>query len=115
MSFFRRALAAALVVAAPTVAQASSGSGGYISNVLYTINGGHIYFAQSGPRTAVPACGAGDATRWAMDPSTPSGQAGIAIVLTAYALHKQVYIGGTGNCATASPDAESIFYLYVIG
>ena len=109
-----RIYTAVLALLMPSLAYASSGNGGYVSNIVFTGNS-QVYFEQSGSRDAVPACAASAPSRWAFDPSTIQGQAKLSILLTAYALHKQVYVSGTASCDTVSSDTETLFFFYTIG
>lgn len=90
------AASACCVMALP--AQASDASSGTITQPQATQNGA-VIFVHSGTRTAAPACGAGYATRWAVDASTLQGQAQLSVLLTAYALHKSITIHGAGTCS----------------
>lgn len=80
----------------PIPAAASNTSPGYITNVIVEPNGVALFTAD-GPRTAAPTC-ATVANRWAFQASTPAGQAQLALLLTAYALHRRASVVGRGNC-----------------
>ena len=110
MTKLKLALIGALF-ALPTVAHADAGAG-YIANIL-TVSDDHSYlFDQSGTRSGLPSCAAGEPARWAIDPTTPYAQSVIATLLSAYALHKQVQIFGTGDCSVHG-DTETVRYLNV--
>ena len=96
---------------ASSLAQADAGPG-YISNILTIADDQSILFDQSGSRSAAPSCGAGLPARWAIDPKTPYGQSVWATLLSAYALHKQVVIIGSGACSVHG-DTETVRYLNV--
>ena len=104
-------LAIALVALLPSIAQAESGRG-YVTDFT-TVPGSHsILFNQDGARANLPQCGSNNPTRWAIDPTTAHGQAVAAALLTAFSLHKQVYIVGTGDCSL-NGDTESVLFLQV--
>jgi hypothetical protein len=106
------ALGALLVFAIPP-AQASDAGFGYITNI-YAMSNGAILFYTSGTRTTpLPSCqGPGLGQRYALDASTTAGQASASVLLTAYTLHKQISIHGTGTC-TIWGDTETLMFFNV--
>jgi hypothetical protein len=92
-------------------AHASDASSGTITQPQATQNGA-VIFMHSGTRTAPPSCGAGYATRWAVDASTVQGQAQLSVLLTAYALRKSITIHGAGTCSIWG-DTETVGILLV--
>ncbi|MDV6330603.1 hypothetical protein [Asticcacaulis sp. 201] len=106
------ALSALFAYAIPQ-AFATDASFGYISN-LYAMNNGAILFYTSGTRTnPLPACsGPGLQQRYALDASTTAGQAYASVLLTAYTLHKQISVHGTGTCTIWS-DTETVMFFNV--
>jgi len=70
-----------------------------------------ILFYTNGPRTSAPAC-ATMTDRWVIDVSTPSGQAAAAIVISAQAQGKTIYVTGTGTCSIWT-DTETVNFLDV--
>ena len=96
---------------ATSPAHASSAAPGLASVILGT-SYGVVIFNQSGARTTPPSCqGATIPTRWAIDVTTPSGQAMAAVLLSDYAQNKQIIVVGSGACSTAQPDTETVVYL----
>lgn len=66
---------------------------------------GRIFFYQTGSRTARPTCATED--RWVFDIKTSTGQATLAVLLTAHANNRNVTIQGTGQCSEW-PDTETV-------
>lgn len=85
------------LTAIASVASASDAGAGYVYGI-YAMPNGAVLFNHTGSRQTPPSCGAGLPTRWAFDGSTAAGQARLALLMTAYALHKQISINGTGAC-----------------
>lgn len=103
-------LASASVALAASPASASTAQFGTISGVYGTSNGA-ILFATDGARTTAPACqAAGAPQRFAIDASTTAGQAAASLLLTAYSLHRKVFVQGMGACGIWS-DAETVSYI----
>ena len=71
---------------------------------------GVLFFNTTGSHTGGPSCATG--TRWAIDTTTSAGQTMASVVLTAYALGKQIAVTGTGTCSAWS-DTETVYYLTV--
>lgn len=67
-------------------------------------------FNQGGTRTAKPACATQD--RWAIDTTTPAGQAMTAMLLTAYTTNRPIRIDGTGTC-TLDSQFETVLNLHI--
>lgn len=107
--FFKACVLAAL--AFPAAALADAGPG-YASGILTVVDSHSVLFDQSGTRTNTPACGQGLSTRWAIDAATPFGQSQLAVLLSAYALHKNVTIVGAGSCAVHG-DTETVRFLKI--
>jgi len=88
-------------------ASASTTDAGYVSHIIINDNG-VILFTHTGTRTTPPACsGPTLGTRWAFDGSTGAGHAKLSALLSAYALHKRIWVVGTGACANWG-DTESV-------
>lgn len=103
---FLKLAALPLLAAFPSIASADATSG-YISGIL-TLKGDHsVLFNQSGTNTSVPGCGTNYSQRWSIDASTSFGQSQLALILSAYALHKPVLILGTGDCSAHS-DTQTV-------
>jgi hypothetical protein len=99
-------LGAAIFLAALATASASRASNanwGYVSYIT-TTDDGYTYFQLSGARTSpLPSCAnPAQPQRWAFNAATPAGQARLATLLSAFGLHKQIYIYGTGACNDAT-------------
>lgn len=113
MRFFRRLAAATALLLASSNAYASTAQPGYISQIFAMANG-VVMFSSSGARSTPPGCqSAGVSQRWAIDATTPAGQAKVAALLTAYSLRKQIQIVGTGACPNWS-DTETLDYFFTI-
>ena len=89
-----------------TVAQASDAGPGLVHN-LYVMENGVVLFHLTGARTSPPTCGAPYPARWAFDSTTPTGQAKMSLLLTAYSSQKPVAIHGTSTCPHWG-DTESV-------
>lgn len=103
-------LAAAGMSASPGLASDTGGPA-----TLYGVYGtwnGALLFSTNANRTSIPACGAGNAQRWAIDASTTAGQAAVAVLLTAWTQHKRVWVTGTGTC-TIWGDTETVEHFLV--
>ena len=86
------AVSGILGCAAPALA-AGSGSG-FIVGVNSELGNGK--FQTNGGHPNAPACAT--TGRWAVDVTTPAGQAMWSTVLTAYSQNRPVTVGGTGQC-----------------
>ena len=73
---------------------------------------GQFVFEQNGTRVTPPGCAAGTPTRWAVDVTTPAGQATQATILSAFALGRLVYLYGTNTCSV-DPTSETVLYITV--
>ncbi|KRA60252.1 hypothetical protein ASD79_08425 [Caulobacter sp. Root655] len=112
MRLFGAALCAATLSLA-SAAHASDSAGGKISNILSYADGGIVFFNHDGVRSALPSCPAAVLpTRWAINVSTPAGQARLAVLLSAYSLGKKIDIAGTGTC-TLWQDTETLGYFVI--
>jgi hypothetical protein len=98
-----------LSIAIPAMADSTTG---IISGIITVKDSSTVLFYQSGTRSALPACGAANPTRWAIAPTTLFGQSVLSVLLTAYALHKSVSIVGFGACPDQS-DTESVKYMQI--
>ena len=101
--------------ASPQVASTiTSGAGPGLITQVYGMKSGAVLFNLSGERTSPPACqGPTIPTRWAIDASTTTGQAMLAVFLSAAAQGRQLGIVGTGEC-TIEGDTETVNYFEVI-
>ena len=88
---------------AASAACASNSDWGYVSYITPTADG-YVYFQQSGARTpAPPGCAnSGQPQRWGFNAATPAGQARLSVLLSAFGLHKQIYIYGSNACNDAT-------------
>lgn len=73
---------------------------------------GFTFLTTGGTRSGAPAC-ATLSTTWAIDVSTPQGQAMAASVITAFSTGRTMYIGGLDSCSTFQPNAETVFFLAI--
>jgi hypothetical protein len=93
-----------------SVPAAASSAQGKVSRV-YMVYGVAMILLDTPPRAGVPACGAGNGTRWAFNATTPAGQAMLSVILTAYASGRPVSIYGTNTCLDWG-DTESIEWMH---
>ncbi|WP_368566250.1 hypothetical protein [Pseudoxanthomonas sp. UTMC 1351] len=77
---------------------------------LHFMSSGAVLFHTTTARTDVPACAAGQTTRWAIDANTAAGKAQLAGLLAAHATGKKMSVFGTNTC-TIWADTESVSYL----
>lgn len=86
------------------------------SNVSATVtavsgeNGAFFVYVSAASGGTIPSCATSGSNRYAINPSTASGAAQIAVALTAYTTKSKVFIAGTGKC-TIWPDTEDVNYL----
>lgn len=99
------------ILALGPAAQASTADTGYITNVS-TNSYGAVGFTHTGVRSAMPACQSAATTKWVFSANDAQGQAKLAMLLTAYALHKPVVVWGRGSCNEWG-DTESVEVLFV--
>lgn len=101
---------ASLLIASP--ASAGQAQAGKIFS-LFSTEFGVVMFHSNGARSSIPSCvGAGMESRFAIDVKNDAGKSMYALLLTAVAQGKQVWINGTGNCSIWG-DTESVNYVYV--
>ena len=114
MRFINRLAVLAALLLGSSNAYASSAAPGYISQI-FSMRNGVLMFSSSGTRSAAPGCqGAAVPRRWAINASTPSGQAQAAALLTAYSLRKQIQIEGANSCDDWG-DTETVNYFFTVG
>lgn len=95
---------------APFEAEASSS--GVISEIATNPTTGAVNFVVNGTRTNIPPCANGQGLRWAIDGSNTMAQSAIAVILSAFAQAKSVYVEGTGGCyATGQSNVESVSFV----
>lgn len=105
-------LVAALSLGNMSAAYASDAGAGIIQDI-WAMPNGTILFNHAGARTGPPGCQNGNTPkRWAIDGSTPAGQATLAALLTAYSLGKPIFIYGTGACPNW-PDTETVSWFAI--
>ena len=103
-------VAAVSLLAQPALAGYSST--GTISNVIVDLNG-IVTFDSSTGHSAPPGCqDSSSPGQWAFSSASLAGQAKLAALLTAYATHKQVMVGGTATCGDRS-DTETVQFLRI--
>lgn len=103
---------AAISLGSATPAQASNATPGNILDI-WAMPNGSVMFNHSGGRTGLADCQSRSVPkRWALDGSTPAGQARIAALLTAYSLGKPIFIWGSGIC-TDWNDTETVTWFAV--
>ena len=107
-------LAIAVAALSATSAVCGYAQNGNIGSIYAEPAYGVILFVSSGSHVSAPSCEASGApNRWALGVGTAAGQASLQALLTAYALHKQIFIWGTGDCSTWG-DTESISYFDIV-
>jgi len=110
MRFF---LASCLILSAFPSAASDTNGPHEIYGVYGTFNGALLFSTKSGnARSNLPACASTTSERWAIDASTPAGQAAAAVLLTAWTQHKRVWVTGKGVC-TIWGDTETIEHFLV--
>lgn len=111
----RAALAATvLLLAVMPIAghSAESTATGYFTNPLFMPGGIVMVFVTGGQRSTVPACGAGESGRFAINSTTDTGRAQLAGLLTAFSSKQLVEVHGTGDCRDWG-DTESISWFQI--
>lgn len=106
-------------ISTPAFASSTNGYGS-IKGVTGTYNGALLFNVDltfystetksrraTATRDAPPACGAGQPNRWAIDASTPAGQAAASALLWALGQHKLISVTGSGKCSIW-PDVETV-------
>jgi hypothetical protein len=102
-----------LGLALTTTANASNTNGGLVTNVWGT-HSGAVLFDTSGTRGGtIPACGAPNPQRFGIDASTVAGQAAVALLMSAQARGKRVWVEGKGTCLGIWNDTEEISHFLV--
>ncbi len=109
----KKILATFLITCISSSAYAGTGFGGSVVSLVPNV-GGAFTFAYSGTHNSSPSCGLVTMANWAIDVSSPSGQAAAAAVTTAFALGLKVNIMGTGTCPASEPDEESVRYVEIL-
>jgi hypothetical protein len=112
MNRFTHFLACAAALAFASAANAGNQSGGKAITLIPTNNGAYS-FVSNGTRVGTPPCASGAPNNWAIDLSTPSGQALAASVITAFSSGKTMDIVGTNTCLAAQPDVEQVSYISI--
>lgn len=117
MKYFCRTLAIVLTLGVASSAMAGAVSNAKITKVLASGGAGAAFFVyvDIAPTTAAAACATQttSAYRWALDPSTAAGKAGIAAILMAQATGKTITVYGTGTCTVWS-DTENVSWVMVV-
>lgn len=109
VSGFVAALAFGAFASTTAVADATPG---FISAIMPMPNGA-VLFDHSGERSGAPACQhTGLPRRWAFSTAGNEGQARLAVLLSAYAMKKQIRIIGQAACPNWA-DTESLLYFVV--
>ncbi|MDV0440147.1 hypothetical protein [Xanthomonas sacchari] len=103
----RSALVVSIIAILPFSASAGDASGKVVTIMAHSQD--VVFFSLDGPYTNVPAC---SSTALALSLSTQSGRAQYALLLSASAQGKVVYVHGTGNCAVWG-DRETADYIYM--
>jgi len=103
-------ISVAVALMAWSSAQASDANWGYVSYITPAANG-YVYFIQSGTRTSLPGCASSSQPqRWVFDATTPAGQARLAVLLSAFGMHKQIYVYGLGSCIAGDTTENVNFF-----
>jgi hypothetical protein len=102
-----------VALAVPSSVGASTATGGTIHGVLPTYNGAVLFWTTGTVVGGHPACqGPGLTGRYAIDASTVAGQSMVAVLLSAQAQGKQIFITGSGTC-TIWGDTETVLHFSV--
>jgi hypothetical protein len=88
----------ALFAGSAIPASASDADWAYIS-YPFAMSNGAVLFNTAGARGTPPACGAGLTLRYAINASTLIGQSQLSVLMTAWSMHKRVYVHGSGGCS----------------
>lgn len=107
----RKSAAAFFIVSCLLPTKAVAASTGPITEIAMDPNNGSVTFIVNGPRTDLPACANAQGFRWSIDGSRPSAQATIALILSAKAQGKSVYVRGLGTCSAVQPNVESVSFV----
>lgn len=99
----------ALFVGSAVPASASNADWAYAS-YPFAMSNGAVLFNTSGARGTPPACGAQVPARFAIDASTLIGQAQLSVLMTAWSMHKRVYVSGSGGCSIWG-DTETVNFI----
>jgi hypothetical protein len=106
-----RCLAVVLILTAADGANASTAWQGTLYDPHF-MQSGVVLVYTTGSRADIPACGAGQPARFAIDSSTAQGKAQLAGLLTAFAAKQPVVIVGTSTCSVYA-DSETVSYFYI--
>ena len=104
------ALGISLVV--PGAALPSVTGWGNIYQVFGTQNGAVLFNTTGARTTPLPACGVNNPTRFAINASTPAGQAAVSLLITAKQNGKQIAVWGSGACDIWG-DTETISWIQI--
>jgi len=104
-------LAGVMALGAST-ATASNANFGAVNSVI-AFPQGIVLFNTNGVRTPRPACQSPSVpTRWAIDATSPKGQAVVTALFFAKQNGKAVYVNGSGVCDVLA-DTETVGYLVI--
>jgi hypothetical protein len=103
----RLAFAVSMIFMLPFSASAGDASGKVVQLMAHSQD--VVFFSLDGPYTNVPAC---SSTSLVLSLATQSGRAQYALLLSASAQGKVVYVHGTGNCAVWG-DRETADYIFM--
>ncbi|WP_369935751.1 hypothetical protein [Xanthomonas tesorieronis] len=103
----RLALAVSIIFMLPFSASAGDASGKVAQLMVHSQD--VVFFGLDGPYKNAPAC---SSTSLALSLATQTGRAQYAMLLSASAQGKVVYVHGTGNCAVWG-DRETADYIFM--
>lgn len=103
----RLVLAVSIIFMLPFSASAGDASGKVSTIMAHSQD--VVFFSLDGPYTNVPVC---SSTSLAVSLATQSGRAQYALLLSASAQGKVVYVHGTGDCAVWG-DRETAAYIWM--
>jgi hypothetical protein len=108
-SLVKRLILLMTLISMPAIA---STTGGFVQITdIYATHNGAVLFS-GGPRSGVPACGINNPNRWAIDASTPAGQAAASVLITAWMNKKRVWVTGFNSCSIWG-DTETVLFFNV--
>lgn len=100
----------AVLISMISLPAAASVQAGKVTDVYVSSGTDGSAFQASGTRTAKPACATENL--WSLEnPSSDSGKALLAALLTAYSTGRDIEIHGTGTCNSMIPTRENISYI----
>lgn len=111
MKTIRKFLGAIVTTALASSSAYAGNSTGKVSNIF--MHSPDVVMFAAGNINGVPSCASGT-KQWAIKLSDPAGKGFLAILLSAQAQGKSVYVHGYTNTCRDWPDRELPSYIYII-